>query len=55
LRCGDGVLDTTTTWGNAAEKCDDGNRDSGDGCRADCGLIEEGYECPTPGSPCNKI
>lgn len=55
LRCGDGVLDTTTTWGNSAEKCDDGNRVSGDGCRADCGLIEAGYECPTPGVACNKI
>ena len=56
LRCGDGTLDTNTdSWGNVPEKCDDGNRVSGDGCRADCGLIEEGYECPTPGTLCNKI
>jgi trimeric autotransporter adhesin len=32
-RCGDGVTDT-------AEACDDGNTQSGDGCRADCGKIE---------------
>ena len=31
------------------------NRVSGDGCQADCGLIEAGYECPTPGTLCNKI
>jgi len=43
-RCGDGVLDTGTLWGNVAEKCDDGNIVSGDGCQSDCGLIEEGYE-----------
>lgn len=43
--CGDGrVL--------AGEACDDGNRDGGDGCSADCSMIEPDYACPTPGSPC---
>ncbi|MEI8258245.1 MAG: DUF4215 domain-containing protein [Deltaproteobacteria bacterium] len=32
-RCGDGVLD-------AGEHCDDGNTQSGDGCRGDCSHIE---------------
>jgi fibro-slime domain-containing protein len=36
--CGDRVL-------AADEACDDGNRVSGDGCAADCGLAEAGFSC----------
>lgn len=42
--CGDGVL-------RAVEECDDGNNTSGDGCSSSC-VLEVGYQCPTPGSPC---
>ena len=56
LRWGDGVLDSSSdSWGNAGEKWDDGNRVSGDGWRADWGLIEADYEWPTAGSPWRKI
>ncbi|MFY0580850.1 DUF4215 domain-containing protein [Cystobacter fuscus] len=44
-RCGDGQK-----TGN--EACDDGNAKGGDGCSANCGAIEQGYECPNPGTPC---
>jgi cysteine-rich repeat protein len=37
-----------------AEQCDDGNPNSDDGCSANC-LVEAGYSCPTPGSPCVLI
>ena len=46
--CGDRVRD-------AIEACDDGNRSAGDGCSADCQLIEEGYRCPTVGVLCVAI
>lgn len=42
--CGNGTLDV-------GEACDDGNRDSGDGCNSLC-RIEYGYTCNQPGSPC---
>ena len=35
--CGDGILE-------AGEVCDDGNRDSDDGCSSTC-AIEEGWSC----------
>jgi cysteine-rich repeat protein len=44
-KCGDGRLTSTET-------CDDGNQTSGDGCSADCGTIEDGYECRVPGRRC---
>ena len=44
-KCGDGRLTSTET-------CDDGNTVSGDGCSADCGTIEDGYECRVPGRRC---
>lgn len=44
--CGDSILTTETD-----EACDDGNATSGDGCNDTC-QIEEGYKCPTVGSPC---
>lgn len=56
--CGDGEQDV-------GEACDDGGTEgvdaagikkyttkSGDGCAADCKLVEEGFVCPEPGKPC---
>ena len=37
------------------EACDDGNKESGDGCAGDCLGIETGYACSPPGKPCRKI
>ena len=48
LDCGDRVRD-------AVEACDDGNNDNGDGCAADCSMIEPGYRCPTVGALCVAI
>jgi fibro-slime domain-containing protein len=45
--CGDGRVDP-------GETCDDGNAKAGDGCSATC-AIEEGWNCPNPGSPCFKL
>ena len=45
-QCGDGAL-------NTGEGCDDGNQTTGDGCSRAC-LIEDGYACPTAGSPCTS-
>ena len=42
--CGDRIR-------SAGEVCDDGNRLDGDGCSADCTVIEEGWSCPSVG-PC---
>ena len=46
-RCGNSELDD-------GEGCDDGNTTPGDGCDGLCRL-EFGYECPTPGEPCENI
>ncbi|MCK9522939.1 MAG: DUF4215 domain-containing protein [Proteobacteria bacterium] len=46
--CGDGLLDED-------EACDDGNNADGDGCSADCKVVEEGYSCVPPGMPCHRI
>ncbi|HQK16255.1 MAG TPA: DUF4215 domain-containing protein [Polyangiaceae bacterium] len=43
--CGDGVI-------QPGEVCDDGNNVSGDGCSANCDVIENDYACPYPGEPC---
>ena len=43
--CGDGAL-------NDDEQCDDGNKTGGDGCSANCLVVEQGYACPTPGAEC---
>ncbi|MBW2381737.1 MAG: DUF4215 domain-containing protein, partial [Deltaproteobacteria bacterium] len=40
---------------DAVEACDDGNNDNGDGCAADCMMIEPGYRCPTVGALCVAI
>lgn len=45
--CGDGVY-------QPGETCDDGNREGGDGCDADCNA-EPGYECLEFGAPCNVV
>ncbi len=45
--CGDGVLTDD-------EACDDGNTKSGDGCSADCLMVEAGYSCALAGQPCSK-
>ncbi len=44
--CGDGAL-------NDDEQCDDGGEEGGDGCSANCLVVEQGYECPTPGAECS--
>lgn len=46
--CGDGIVQTP-------EVCDDGNTNAGDGCSADCGTVESGFECLVPGSACTSI
>ena len=45
--CGDGAL-------NDDEQCDDGNKVGGDGCSANCLVVEQGYACPTPGAECES-
>jgi fibro-slime domain-containing protein len=45
--CGDGTLDQS-------EQCDDGNTESSDGCSRIC-QIENNYECPHPGQPCDNM
>jgi fibro-slime domain-containing protein len=44
MTCGNGVLDS-------GEQCDDGNKNSGDGCSKLC-QIEADWTCTTPGQPC---
>ncbi len=46
--CGNGEL-------TADEACDDGNRDDGDGCAADCLSVQPGYSCNPVGVPCHPI
>jgi fibro-slime domain-containing protein len=46
--CGDGFL---ADW----EACDDGNREGGDGCSADCLEVEPGYMCVVPGQQCHLL
>jgi len=46
--CGDGTL-------TSDEACDDGNKQSGDGCNAACLLVEKGFSCPNPGKACREI
>ncbi|HVY29150.1 MAG TPA: DUF4215 domain-containing protein [Polyangiaceae bacterium] len=48
--CGDGVLQAAAL----GEVCDDGNNSSGDGCSADCKVVEQGFSCLTPGKPCES-
>jgi len=36
------------------EQCDDGNRNNGDGCSANCLVIEPGYTCE-PGQACTQV
>ncbi len=48
--CGDGVLQAA----QLGERCDDGNSESGDGCSADCKVIEQNYSCLKPGMPCES-
>lgn len=47
-RCGDGAK-------GANEACDDGNTAASDGCAADCGAVEAGYACSTPGQACTRV
>lgn len=56
---GSGGIDPTDECGDserqAIEACDDGNRSGGDGCAADCMMIEEGFRCPVPGAACAPL
>lgn len=47
IGCGNGRIDP-----GLGEACDDGNSQSGDGCSADCKVIEKDWTCLTPGTPC---
>lgn len=46
--CGDGILTDD-------EACDDGNKEPGDGCLANCKGVERGYSCVPAGQPCRQI
>lgn len=46
--CGDGML-------TPDEACDDGGKVGGDGCSANCLVVEEGYSCNPPGVPCRLL
>ncbi len=46
--CGNGEL-------TRDEACDDGNRQSGDGCAANCLRVEPGFSCVPAGQPCHRI
>ena len=46
-KCGNGKVENL-------EKCDDGNREDGDGCSSDCSAIEAGYDCPAEGGACTE-
>lgn len=45
--CGNGKLE-------GLEACDDGDADSNDGCASTC-IVEAGFRCTTPGSPCTQV
>jgi fibro-slime domain-containing protein len=45
--CGDGAL-------NDDERCDDAGTEGGDGCSANCLVVEQGYLCATPGASCEQ-
>ncbi len=36
------------------EACDDGNATAGDGCSADCSMVEPDFVCPFPGRACER-
>jgi fibro-slime domain-containing protein len=40
---------------NDTEACDDGNKESGDGCYQNCLVVEAGFTCPTPGAECRPF
>lgn len=46
--CGDGKL-------TSDEACDDSNKNSGDGCAANCLSVELGFSCNPPGAACQHI
>jgi fibro-slime domain-containing protein len=39
----------------ADEACDDGNTMDGDGCSANCKVVERGFSCQPPGQPCHRV
>jgi fibro-slime domain-containing protein len=45
--CGNGKIDP-----GLGEACDDGNTVAGDGCSADCKVVEKDWACTKPGTPC---
>lgn len=46
--CGDSLL-------NEDEACDDGNKESGDGCGDNCRYVEGGFICREAGNPCEPF
>ena len=57
--CSAGVCEAAMDCGDGErqpiEACDDGNDQGGDGCSADCLVLEEGFRCPSPGAACVPI
>src|SRR4051794_8335561 len=39
----------------ADEACDDNNKVDGDGCSADCKIVEPGFSCVPAGKPCHRV
>lgn len=50
----DGACDCGDLFVDPDETCDDGNRESGDGCDAYCGT-EPGWDCPATGGTCSPV
>jgi len=46
--CGNGTL-------SEDEACDDGNKNDGDGCQANCLATQPGFSCSPPGKPCHEL
>jgi fibro-slime domain-containing protein len=59
VRADGGTATTPPVCGNGMrtrdEACDDGNTVSGDGCSADCLIVEPGFSCQPPGQPCHRV
>lgn len=56
---GTGPIDPEAVCGNGdlevGELCDDGNEKGGDGCSADCTVVDPDFLCVYPGDKCQRI
>ncbi|RKH37097.1 DUF4215 domain-containing protein [Corallococcus sicarius] len=52
--CGNGLVEPgeVTDAGVTGEVCDDRNKADGDGCSANCKVVEQGWSCPFQGQRC---